>query len=443
MGVFEAVDLENGHVVLVPRNSYYEDSEGTQTPVDEKKFRPVTDTDISAFLSDWDVAIDGPDDEGQNGKELKEYILSTGLGLGDLVVMHEKNAQCHMSLTEMMEVLARIDTLDSASGHEILRFFRHLNFFGAGMCDFVEAVEEQGGMEGLLQFMENYDLDFTDMTNLTLGLAYSTNDLSATALSGKLGLSSVETASTGTTVAAWTVDEALTYVNKVIKAGGKVVNSSDQLISDAVKSLGVVGLELPTLAEDLVKDWDGSVNISSDWDFSAINMKFPCDSPFPWEGTGACIENPIDFPDCSYESDSKDYPTDCTVKPLPITLSFHHWYTGKYAYYTGHLYGEYGGQASTTYKGTKWYGRTMPALNVMNDDAWATLKQTLDISIAMTQIEPEGSGLSEKDASVGKVEVTIQASVVSANGGEFPRGLVGLAGTKRYRHHLYGETHCK
>ena len=172
-------------------------------------------------------------------------------------------------------------------------------------------------------------------------------------------------------------------------------------------------------------------------------MKFPCDSPFTWEGTGACIDDPIDFPDCSYESDSKDYPDNCTVKPLPITLSFSHWYTGKYAYYTGHLYGEYGGQASTTITDSTtnekitWYGRTMPALNVMNDEAWASLQQTMDIDIAMTQIEPEGSGLSEADASVGKVWVTIQASIAAVKRRKFPRDFIGLAGTERYRRHLH------
>jgi hypothetical protein len=423
VGVFEAVDLENGNVVLVPRKSYYEDSEGNQTPVDEGKFRPITDMDISGFLSDWDDAINGPGDEDQNGKELKEYLHSTGLGLGDLIVIHEKNGECNMSLAEMMEVLSEIDTLDASSSREISGFFRHLNYFGASMCDFVEAVAEQGELEGLLQFMRDYNLGFTDMTNLTLSLAYTTDNLSTAAVTEKLGLSSVETAGAGTTVAAWTVAEALTYVNKIIVGGDKVVNNSDQLISDAIKSLGVAGLEIPKLAESMIKNYDGAVNISANTDFSAINMKFPCNSPFSWEGTGACISDPIDFPNCSYEADSKDYPADCTVKPLPITLSFSHWYTGKYAYYTGHLYGEYGGQASTTVTDSTtnekitWYGRTMPALNVMNDEAWASLQQTMDIDIAMTQIEPEGSGLSEADASVGKVWVTIQASIAAANGG--------------------------
>ena len=60
VGVFEAVDLEDENVVLVPRQSYYEDNEGTQTPLDEGQFRPITDIDISNFLSEWDDAIDGP-----------------------------------------------------------------------------------------------------------------------------------------------------------------------------------------------------------------------------------------------------------------------------------------------------------------------------------------------------------------------------------------------
>ena len=423
VGVFEAVDLENENVVLVPRSSYYEDGEGTQTPVDEEKFRPITDIDISNFLSEWDDAIDGPDDEGQNGKELKEYIHSTGLGLGDLIVIHEKNGECNMSITEMLALLAKIDALDDRSSTEIRDFFKHLNYFGANMCDFVAAVEEQGGLEGLLQFMRDYDLGFMDMTNLALGLGYESDEQSVSAFAEKFKLTFAETAGTGTTAAVWTVAEALKYANDVINDGDKVVNSSDQLISDAIKSLGAAGLELPKLAESMIKNYDGAVNISADTDFSAINMKFPCDSPFTWEGTGACINDPIDFPDCSYESDSKDYPDNCTVKPLPITLSFSHWYTGKYAYYTGHLYGEYGGQASTTVTDSKnnekvtWYGRTMPVLNIMNDEAWASLQQTMDIDIAMTGIQSEGSGDSETDASVGKVWVTIQASIAAANGG--------------------------
>ena len=76
--------------------------------------------------------------------------------------------------------MAQIDTLDAPVEHARFReFFKHLNYFGANMCDFVaKRWRNREALEGLLQFMRDYDLGFMDMNNLALGLAYMKDDLS-------------------------------------------------------------------------------------------------------------------------------------------------------------------------------------------------------------------------------------------------------------------------
>ena len=152
-------------------------------------------------------------------------------------------------------------------------------------------------------------------------------------------------------------------------------------------------------------------------------MKFPCDSPFTWEGTGCLYSTtPIDFPDCSYESDSKDYPDNCTSNrspsPSPSAIGTRASMPTTRGICTANTEVRPPPPSQTPPPTKNHLVRADHAGSERHERRGLGLPPAdMDIDIAMTQIEPEGSGPLGSGCLRGKVWVTIQASIAAVNGG--------------------------